>query len=455
MARIAVVILAAGQGTRMKSLLPKVLHPVGGIPMVLWSVNSARALGADQVALVIGNGAEAVRETVGAQALYALQAERLGTGHAALQAKSLLEGKADIVLVLYGDMPALRRETLQRMLSWHQERKPALTMLSVLSDDSMGFGRLVRDAEGRPRAIVEEAVATPEILELKELNCGIYCFEADWLWENLPKIKMTMPKGEYYLTDVVELAAKNGRDVEVVTIDDISEVQGINTRVHLARAERILRERIAEHWMNEGVTVIDPATTYIHEGVRIGRDTVIQPNTHLQGNTVIGENCVIGPNSIIRDTRIGNQCEIICSVLEEAVVEDHVDMGPFGHLRPGAHLCNGVHMGNFGEVKNATLGPGTHMGHFSYVGDADVGRDVNISAGNITCNYDGVKKNRTVIGDGAFVGSGTMMVAPVEIGAGAVVGAGSVVTRDVAPGTLAFGVPAREKRVIERKENDE
>ncbi len=451
MTTLAAVILAAGQGTRMKSALPKVLHPVCGLPMVMWSVQNAQALGADPIVLVVGIGADAVQQTVGNGVLYAHQAQQLGTGHAALQARELLQGKADAVLVLYGDMPALRPETLQRLVALHRERRPTMTILSVLSDDSMGFGRVVRDAQGHVQAVVEEAVATPEIMALKELNCGIYCFDAEWLWSRLPRIGITMPKGEYYLTDTVGLAVQEGQRVEVLTIRDITEVQGINTRVHLARAERILRERIAEHWMLEGVTLIDPATTYIEPNVRIGRDTVIYPNTALRGQTTVGERCAIGPNSIVRDTRIGDGCTVFASVLEEAVMEDGAEIGPFGHLRKGAHLGKGVHMGNFGEVKNAYLAPGAKMGHFSYVGDADIGEDVNIGAGTITCNYYVVRKHRTTIGKGAFIGSGTMLVAPVTVGERAKIGAGSVVTHDVPDDTLAYGVPARPKRKLADK----
>ncbi len=443
MTQLAAVILAAGQGTRMKSAIPKVLHPVCGVPLVLWSVRNAMSLGADPIVLVVGIGADAVKETVGPGVLYAFQAERLGTGHAALQARELLQGRAEAVLVLYGDMPNLRPETLQRLVALHLRNKPALTILSVLSDDSMGFGRVVRDPSGRVREIVEEAVAAPEILALKELNCGIYCFDAAWLWEYLPRVPVTQPKGEYYLTDTVGLAVAAGQPVQVLNITDVTEVQGINTRVHLAQSERIMRERLNEQFMLAGVTLMDPATTYIEATVQIGRDTLIYPNTYLHGDTVVGERCILGPNSILRDTRLGDDCRALASVLEGAILEDHAEIGPFGHLRQGAHLGRGVHMGNFGEVKNAYLAPGAKMGHFSYIGDADVGPEVNIGAGTITCNFDGRRKHRTAIGKGAFIGSGSMLVAPVTIGQGAVVGAGSVVTHDVPDHTLAYGVPAR------------
>jgi len=454
MSEIAAVILAAGQGTRIKSSMPKVLHPVGGSPMILWSVKTARELGAEPIVLVVGKGAGAVRKTVGEGVLYAVQEERLGTGHATLQARPLIQGKAEAVVVLYGDMPLLRAETLRRLVSLHRERRPAITLLSVRSDDAMGFGRVVRDKAGQVMAIVEEAVATPKILALKELNCGVYCFDGEWLWQHLPQIRVTQPKGEYYLTDAVGLAVAGGNRVEVLTITDVSEVQGINTRVHLARCARIARERIAERLMLDGVTLIDPATTYVEAAVQVGRDTVVYPNTHLQGATVVGEKCLLGPNTIIRDTRIGDRCQVVASVLEGATLEDEVSIGPFAHLRPGAHLGRGVHMGNFGEVKNAHLGPGTKMGHFSYVGDAQVGAEVNIGAGTVTCNYDGLRKHRTTIGDHAFVGSGTMLVAPVSVGKRAKIGAGSVVTHDVPDETLAYGAPARPKRKLDEAKPD-
>ncbi|MGM0400821.1 MAG: bifunctional UDP-N-acetylglucosamine diphosphorylase/glucosamine-1-phosphate N-acetyltransferase GlmU [Chloroflexota bacterium] len=456
MSKIAAVVLAAGEGTRMNSSRPKVLHPVGGKPMVLWSVHIARAVGAEEVVLVVGEGARTVQETVGEDVQYAFQAKQLGTGHATLQAREALAGKADSVLVLYGDMPTLRTETLRRLIRHHEEHRPAVTMLSVLSEDSMGFGRVVRDEAGNVREVVEEVVAGPEILAIEELNCGVYCFDADWLWEHLPDVPLTQPKGEYYLTDMIGLAVEDGCSVEAVTINDVEEVQGINTRVHLARAEDILRQRINEEIMLSGVTLIDPSTTYIEAGVAVGRDTVIRPNTHLQGETVIGEECVIGPNTVVRDTRIGDRCEVMASVLEEAVLEDDVDIGPFGHLRSGAHLGQGVHMGNFGEVKNSYLAPGTKMGHFSYLGDAQVGEDVNVGAGTITCNYDGQHKHPTLVEEGVFIGSGTMLVAPVRVGRGARIGAGAVVTRNVPEETLVYGVPARyQGRVRETGDDDE
>ncbi|MBI3760937.1 MAG: bifunctional UDP-N-acetylglucosamine diphosphorylase/glucosamine-1-phosphate N-acetyltransferase GlmU, partial [Chloroflexi bacterium] len=300
----------------------------------------------------------------------------------------------------------------------------------------------LRDEAGHVAGIVEEAQATPAQLALRELNIGAYCFEAEWLWKTLPQLPLT-PNGEYYLTDIVGLAVAQGLPVASAAVDDPDEIIGVNTRVHLAELETALRRRINRNWMENGVTLIDPAATYIAPAATIGRDTTLLPNTHLEGSTTVGENCVIGPNTIIRDTTIGNHCEIECSVLEGAVVEDEVEIGPFAHLRTGAHLARGAHMGNFGEVKNSYLGPGVKIGHFSYIGDATLGAEVNVGAGTITCNFDGVRKNRTEIGAGAFIGSDTMLVAPVRLGANSRTGAGSVVTRDVPEDSLAVGVPAR------------
>lgn len=441
-----VVILAAGQGTRMKSRLPKVLHSLGGRPFVLYSVEAATQASQRPPVLVVGHGSEQVREAVGEAARYVVQAEQLGTGHAVMQARTLLEGQGSYVIVCYADMPLLRHETLQRLLVTQQANDGPLSMLTVIADDPRGFGRIVRGEAGDVLAIVEEAVATPDQLAIRELNVGVYCYDADWLWQNLDRIPVTQPKGEYYITDLVEIAVQQGRRVQAIVADEPDEMLGINTRVHLAEAEAVLRRRIARDLMLSGVTLIDPASTYIQPSVTIGLDTVIQPNTVLEGNTVIGENCVIGPNAVIRSTQIGDYCTVFNSVLEYATLEDHVDIGPFGHLRKGAYLEEGVHMGNFGEVKNSRLHKGVKMGHFSYVGDGDIGEGTNIGAGTITCNYDGVNKHKTVTGKNVFIGSDTMLVAPVELGDGARTGAGSVVTRDVPAGGLVYGVPARLAR---------
>jgi bifunctional UDP-N-acetylglucosamine pyrophosphorylase/glucosamine-1-phosphate N-acetyltransferase len=355
------------------------------------------------------------------------------------------------VVVANADMPLLRAETYARLVATQQANRGPITILTVAADDPRGFGRVVRDAEGKVSAVVEETAATPEILAIHELNVGAYCFRTDWLWDALHRIPMDPHKGEYYLTDLVALAAAAKLRVEAVVDDDRTETIGINTRVHLAEAEAALRQRINQAHMLNGVTLTDPATTYIEPGVIIGQDTVILPNTHLIGRTVLGEGNRVGPNTIITDSKVGDRCRILASVLESAVLEDDVDMGPFVRLRRGSHLAAQVHMGNFGEVKDSFLGRGVKVGHFSYIGDATIGENTNIGAGTITCNFDGEKKNPTEIGADAFIGSDTMLVAPVKIGAGAKTGAGAVVTKDIPPDTLAVGMPARGIRKLDRK----
>ncbi len=448
---IQAVILAAGQGTRMRSELPKVLHPLLGRPLIWYSLESARQATGVKPVVVIGHGAQAVQEALGEAAQFVRQEPQLGTGHALQQAESILGGRTGYVLVTYGDMPLLTANTLKRLIESQQAHAGPFTILTIVVDDPRGFGRVLRGPDGFVKEVVEEAQATPEQLRIKELNAGVYCFEASWLWSALPQIPLS-PKGEYYLTDLVGLATRQGHKVQAVTIEDANEAIGINTRLHLAEAAALLRSRINRDWMLAGVTIEDPAVTYIEPGVQIGQDTTLLPNTHLQGDTEIGAGCVIGPNAIIRDTKIGDRCTVMASVMEGAVLEEDVDVGPFGHLRKGAHLAKGVHMGNFGEVKNSYLGPGTKMGHFSYLGDATIDEEVNIGAGTITCNYDGKKKNPTHIGKGAFIGSDTMLVAPVNLGEGARTGAGAVVTKDVPEYTLVVGVPARALRKVEKSE---
>ncbi|MGD2164329.1 MAG: bifunctional UDP-N-acetylglucosamine diphosphorylase/glucosamine-1-phosphate N-acetyltransferase GlmU [Anaerolineae bacterium] len=440
---LSVVILAAGEGTRMESDLPKVLHRLAGRPLVLHALETARDLTDSPPILVVGHGAQDVEEIAGKGVITVEQREQLGTGHAVLQARDQLQGRAELVLVCYADMPLLTAGTLGRLVDGQRHNAGPITMLTLVREISRGFGRVVRDEGGAIIEIVEEAVAAPEQLSIRELNAGVYCFDGPWLWEHVDQIPLIRPKEEYYLTDLVGMAVAERRRVEAVVADDPREALGINTRVDLADAERVLRRRINERWMRCGITMVDPATTYIESGVVLGRDTTLRPNTHLRGTTKIGERCVIGPNAVIEDSAIGNECVVLASVLEQAVMEDGSDIGPFGHLRKGARLCEGAHVGNFGELKQSTLGPGAKMGHFGYLGDAEVGADANVGAGTVTCNYDGERKYRTVIEEGAFIGSDTMLVAPVRVGKGAKTGAGSVVTRDVPAGALAYGVPAR------------
>ncbi|HAJ36748.1 MAG TPA: UDP-N-acetylglucosamine diphosphorylase/glucosamine-1-phosphate N-acetyltransferase [Chloroflexi bacterium] len=442
--KTSAVILAAGYGTRMKSELPKVMHTLLGRPLIDWAVRAVEPLTATPPVVVVGHGQELVRAFLGERAIYAEQHELLGTGHAVLQALPLLT-TVDAVLVTYADMPLLTSVTLRRLLDLYaaHQHDPtlALAMLTFTRDNPQGFGRIVRGPDGNVTAIVEEVDCTPAQLQIRELNPGVYCFDATWLRRNLPAVPRSA-KGEYYLTDLVAMAVTQG--CLIVTADaPLDDVYGVNNRVHLAEAETILRRRVAERHMLAGVTLIDPATTYIEDTVEIGADTTVWPGCVLRGATIIGQQCTIGPYSQIVDSVLADGCRAVYSVLEHARMDAHAEIGPFGHLRKGAHLGERVHMGNFGEVKDSYLGPGAKMGHFSYIGNAEVGANVNIGAGTITCNYDGVHKSKTVIGDNAFIGSDTMLVAPVVVGEGARTGAGAVVTHDVPAHATVYGVPAR------------
>lgn len=430
----------------MKSSLPKVLHEVCGRSLIEWSVGATQAVCTGLPVVVVGHEQKLVRAALRDRADFVEQEELLGTGHAVQQAQPLLQGSTDAVIVTYGDMPLLRSETL-RALADHfskqsQSADLALAMLTITRDDPQGFGRVVRDVNGNVQAVVEEADCTSAQRSIKELNTGVYCFDADWLWNSLPEISLSA-KGEYYLTDLVAMASADGR---VVTALDapLNEVDGINTRVHLANAEAVMRRRILMQHMVNGVTIIDPTSTYIQPDVKIGADTKVYPGTILEAGTQIGQCCTIGPDTYIAKSQIGNNCLVRYAFVEEAAVGSNCEIGPFARLRKGAVLADHVHMGNFGEVKNSFIGPGTKMGHFSYIGDAHLAGDVNVGAGTITCNFDGQRKHKTQVGQGAFLGSDTLLVAPVSIGDGAQTGAGSVVTRDVPKDALVYGVPARQ-----------
>ena len=449
--KVTAVLLAAGQGTRMKSSLPKVLHPLCGKPLVWHALEALKQAATEKPVVVIGHGADEVKQYLGDSADCVLQEPQLGTGHAALQAESLLKNKTDLVIVTYADMPLLRGETFARLVETQRLNPGPFSLITVFADDPHGFGRILRNADGTVQAIVEEYVATPEQQRIKELNVGAYCFNADWLWDALHRIPKNEKKGEYYLTDVVELAVKENLPVQAVVHDDFSETIGINTRVHLAEAEAAMRMRINREHMLNGVSMADPLSTYIDAGVRIGKDTTIMPNTYIYGESEMGEGNVIGPNTIIRDSKIGNHCKVLASVLEGARLEDDVDMGPFARLRKGAHLKSHVHMGNFGEVKDSTLEEGVKMGHFSYIGNAKIGANTNIGAGTVTANYDGENKLPTEIGEDVFIGVDTMLVAPLKLGDGARTGAGAIVTKNVAEDTLVVGMPARPIKKVERR----
>jgi bifunctional UDP-N-acetylglucosamine pyrophosphorylase/glucosamine-1-phosphate N-acetyltransferase len=440
---ISTIILAAGQGTRMVSSLPKVLHKVNGKPLIQYSIDMAASIGSKKPIVVIGNGAELVKTSVGDAAEFVLQEQRLGTAHAVMVAEEALKNFNGLIVVVAADMPLLTTGTLKTLVKEQLSSEGPMTLLTVRINDSHGFGRIQRGSDGSVQAIIEEAQASEAELKIDELNVGAYCFTSQWLWGALKKIGKS-PKGEYYLTDLVSVAVNEGKKVRSLLVADPEEALGINNRVHLAEAETIVRWRVNQAYMLAGVSMTDPLRVSIEEGVVIGKDTLLYPGTRLTGKTIIGEGCEIGPDTLIHQSIIGSHCHLLTSVIEEAVVEDNVGMGPYCHLRKGAHLGNGVHMGNFGEVKDSHLSAGVKMGHFSYIGNAEIGENVNIGAGTITCNFDGEHKHSTEIGENAFIGSDTMLVAPLKIGRGAKTGAGSVVTHDVPDGETVIGVPARK-----------
>jgi bifunctional UDP-N-acetylglucosamine pyrophosphorylase/glucosamine-1-phosphate N-acetyltransferase len=433
------VVLAAGLGRRMRSKLPKVLHPLAGRPMASYAVDAVRGAGLERCIVVVGHGADDVRRALGDSPTYARQEELLGTGHALAQAKGPA-GNARHVLSINADLPLVSSASVAELMRHHVESGADLTLLTANVEDLGGFGRVCRDGDGRVMAIVEEADATGE--EGNEVNVGVYCFRAEWLWPRLKALPRSN-NGEFYLTELLPMAVREGATRAALPAADPAEAVTVNDRVHLARVEGVLRERIRRRHMLAGVTLVDPCTVYIDADVAIGQDTVIRPNTTLAGRTRVGPDCVLGPDSLLVDAEIGAGCRVVSSVIEGSVLEDGVEVGPFSHLRPGSHVGRRAHVGNFAELKNARLGPNTKVGHFSYVGDAQVGEDVNIGAGTITCNFDGARKHRTVIGDRAFIGSDTMLVAPVRVGEGAATGAGAVVNRDVPADHIAVGVPAR------------
>ncbi len=452
--RIRGVLLAAGKGTRMKSRLPKVLHPLLGRPMAAYPLRALHQATGEKPVVVVGHQAEAVKAGLGPDAAdYVLQDPPLGTGHAVAQARALLEGRVDVLLVAAGDMPLLRTETFRRILEEHLSHPgTAITLLTVETDNARGFGRILRDERGKVVGIVEEAHATPEQKAIREVNVGVYAFDAQWLWHALERVPLS-PKGEYYLTDTVALAVADDLPVRAVTLEDPQEAIGVNTRVHLAEATAALLDRIRRNWMLAGVTMIDPHRVYIEDTVQLAPDVTLWPDTYLMGNTVVEGESEIGPQSYLKNAHIGPRCRVWASVVEDSTLEAEVHIGPYARVRGGAHLGRGVFLGNYAEVKKSRLGPGVKMHHFSYLGDATVGSNVNIGAGTITCNYDGVRKNPTFIEDDAFIGSDTMLVAPVRIGRGARTGAGAVVTKDVPPYTLAVGVPARVIRRLSPPED--
>ncbi len=441
---LSVAILAAGKGKRMVSDLPKVLHQVGGRSMLAHVLDTAGALGAAHRVVVYGHRGEAVRMAFAAEpgVAWVEQAEQLGTGHAVAQCLPAVDPDG-IVLVLYGDVPLIRTTTLEPLLA--SARKGYLGLLTAELADPTGYGRIVRDHLGQVERIVEEKDASAEQRRIHEVNTGILAAPASRLASWVRDLRNDNAQGEYYLTDVIEMAVQAGVGVEAHTVLDPEEVQGVNDRVQLAHLERVHQARVAASLMRQGVTLRDPARVDVRGRVSTGRDVIIDINVVLEGRVELGDGVVIGPNVVLRDAVVEAGAVIhASSVVEEAAVGPGAQVGPFARLRPGARLAAGAKVGNFVEIKKATVGPGAKVNHLSYVGDAEIGAEVNVGAGTITCNYDGANKYRTVLEDGAFIGSNTALVAPVRVGRGATVGAGSTLTRDVPPDTLAVARARQE-----------
>ena len=447
MSELGVILLAAGQGTRMKSDLPKVLHPLGGKALFLHVLETARRLDPRILAMIVGHGAPAVQKAYPSIGVtWVIQQHQLGTGHAVLSAKEAYKGFTGEVLILSGDVPLIREQTLRSMLERHRSRRAALTLLTAQLDAAKGYGRILRDGRGAIRGIVEEKDATPEQREIREVNAGIYVASAPFLFAALDGVKNNNRQGEYYLPDVVGIGLAQRQTIETVAVEDPSEMMGINSREELAAMEKTLRQRINQKWMQAGVTLKDPDTTYIEEGVSIGKDTVIGPHTQLCGKTAIGARCRIDGSAFLTDAVIGDDVYLRFSVvLTECRVERGAIIGPFAHLRPGTDLGANVHIGNFVEAKEAKLGEGTKANHLTYLGDVTIGRDTNIGAGTITCNYDGFNKYKTSIGDRVQVGSDTTLVAPISLGDDVYVATASTVRHDVPAGALVYN--SRDERV--------
>ncbi|MFY9394242.1 MAG: bifunctional UDP-N-acetylglucosamine diphosphorylase/glucosamine-1-phosphate N-acetyltransferase GlmU [Halanaerobiales bacterium] len=446
MNNVLTIILAAGQGTRMKSDRVKVLHHVAGRPMLHYVVDNAGSF-SSSIVLIIGRQGEMVRESLAGKPnlKFIVQEEQLGTGHAVIQAREEILKHSGPVLVLYGDTPLLREETLRNLIKIHEEKQAASTVLTTRLEDPTGYGRIIRDKAGNLVRIVEERDAGAEEKAIREINSGVCCFDSSLLLEALANLDNKNAQGEYYLTDTIAYLNDQGKKVLPYLIEDYQEIIGINDRKNLARAERIIRDRINEKHLENGVTMIDPATIYIDSEVEIGQDTLIYPFTYIEGKTSIGKNSIIGSHCRIKDSKIGEAVNIMDhSIILDSQIGAYSQIGPFAHIRPGCLLETETKIGGFVEIKNTTVGQGTKIPHLSYVGDASIGQETNVGAGTIFANYDGEKKHQTIVGDKVFIGSNTTLVSPVKIGDEGKTGAGSVVTRDVPEKTTVVGVPARK-----------
>ncbi|MGG1657893.1 bifunctional UDP-N-acetylglucosamine diphosphorylase/glucosamine-1-phosphate N-acetyltransferase GlmU [Brevibacillus sp. NRS-1366] len=444
MSKIHAVVLAAGQGTRMKSKLYKVLHPVCGKPMVQHVVDTLADMQVEDIVVVVGHGADTVRAKLGEGVTYALQEEQLGTAHAVSQAAPFLQDKEGITFLLYGDVPLLSAQTLSALLTYHNEQQAAATVLTAVLPDPTGYGRIVRNESGEVLRIVEHKDASDEERAIQEINTGIYCYDNRKMWKALAEVKNDNVQGEYYVTDCIGILRDAGEKVAAFKAVDPDETMGVNDRVQLSEAESYMRRRIAVTHMRNGVTIIDPSSTYIEADVTIGADTVIQPGTHLRGRTTIGSDCVIGPQADLTNVEVADGVSITYAVLVDASVDAESTVGPYAYVRPGTQIGRKAKVGDFVELKNAKIGDGTKVPHLSYVGDAEIGDGVNIGCGTITVNYDGAVKHKTIVQDGAFIGCNTNLVAPVTVGQNAYVAAGSTINQDVPDNALAI---ARERQV--------
>lgn len=438
MKKLAVIILAAGEGKRMKSALPKVLHPICGRPMIEYVIDKAAALKPEHMLVVLGSSADSVEVALGGRATVVLQPKQLGTGDAVRVCGSHLAKFDGTLLVLCGDVPLLSRETVEKLRETHLSSGAVATLLSAKVTDPTGYGRVIRNPAGQVEKIIEEKDVAPEERAITEINAGTYCFQPTKLFAALKKITSQNEQKEFYLTDVIAVLRQSGETVAAYCTLDGEEILGVNSREELALAGRIIRRKINQRWMAKGVTLIDPQATFIDDTVTIGRDTVIYPYSFLEGKTVIGQNCQIGPFARVIDSSIADGSEVCSAVVKEAVLEEETQVGPFSYLRPGAQIGKKGKVGTFVEIKKSKLGEKSKVPHLSYIGDAVIGKDVNVGAGTITCNYDGRNKHQTVIEDSAFIGSDTMLIAPVKIGKRAVTGAGSAISKDVPPESLGL-----------------
>lgn len=443
--RLAVV-LAAGKGTRMKSELYKVLHTINGISMVEHVLRAVQQSNVERIVTIVGHGAETVRDVLADHSEFALQEDQLGTGHAVLQAKDLLKDEEGSTLVICGDTPLFSAETLNQLFEFHEESNAKGTILTAIAEDPAGYGRVVRQSDKEVSRIVEQKDANKEEQAITEINTGTYVFNNKALFEALDKVGNENAQGEYYLPDVISIMKEAGDTVKAFTMDNFDEAIGVNDRIALAEATRLMTKRINEKHMRNGVTFVNPTATYIEADVEIGQDTLIESGVSLKGNTKIGSHSTIGSNSEIISSNIADHVEIRQSVLEFANVEENVTVGPFAHLRAKSVLKEGAHIGNFVEVKNSVVGKNSKAGHLTYIGDADIGTDVNVGCGTVFVNYDGKNKFRSTIGNDVFIGSGSNIVAPVTVGDRAIIAAGSTVNSDVPEEALAIARSRQENK---------